>query len=148
MNEAALTKSQFVVLPDLDDVKGRPFLRLAPVDSDLSSDSECHFLRDKSNSRMKVACVYEVEHDDKSYRLAAAVYVSVYRNEERASIWQAQQKARDIEADRIAREKRETGKTNRLEARLEPLRVAYQSLPAPQRLGFELWVLSVLRRKS
>lgn len=148
MTEAAMTKSQFVVLPDLDDAKGRAFMRLALIDSDLSPDSERHFLRDKSNSRMKVACVYEVEHDDKSYRLAAAVYVSIYRNEERASIWQAQQKARDIEAERIAREKRETGKTNRLEARLEPLRVAYQSLPAPQRLGFELWVLAVLRRKS
>lgn len=148
MTKKAMTKSQFVVLPDMDDVKGRAFLRLAPVDSGLASDSERHFLRDKSNSRMKVACVYEVEHDDKSYRLSASVFVSVHRDEERASIWQAQQKARDIEANRIAREKRETGKTSRLEILLEPLRIAYQSLPAPQRLGFELWVLAVLRRKS
>lgn len=50
--------------------------------------------------------------------------------------WQAADRAFDL------------AQKHALEEQLEPLRRAYQALPTMQRLGFELWVLSVLRRRS
>lgn len=149
MSDEKVTQ-RFVVLPTQEDAKGKRYLVLGRiVDGKVDEHARnAMFTMDKNTRGMGVGSVYDVPttNEGKSLFFGQKRWVGVYEDRAQVLEWQALEKAADLEAQRKATAKRIGTDDHELEVALEPLRLAYQRLPYPQRLGFELWVLSVLRR--
>lgn len=102
----------------------------------------------KSFVGMRVGQVYSipVTNEGKTFVFGKKVWEGEHKNEEEVLAWQAEQRSADLLEERRKRETAESSSTSALERALRPVANAYRHLPAPQRLAFELWVLSVLRR--
>ena len=69
-----------------------------------------------------------------------------YSDKAQVLAWQAKEKSFDAMQAAKAREKRESSDSSALEEALKPIARAYSALPYPQRLAFEVWVLSTIKK--
>lgn len=138
---------RFVVLPQGKLISGKIALRFAPE----SSPTEVAALEynRKRHQLLRVGHVYEFDsaNDRTTFWVSSSKWVGEYSDKAKVLEWQAEQKAADLAAALAATQKREATNTSGLDEAIEPLRKAYQSLIPPQRLAFELYVLSVMRRR-
>ena len=140
---------RFVVLPLWVSPKdGKKHMVLAPVDS---IAQEMVYSQTKDNRRLCVGHEYYIPFLEKpdggsSVYFGRAKWRGQHADRDRVLAWQAQERAATAKDAAHAREKREATDDSALVEALQPLAEAYQKLPYPSRLGFEVWVLSVLRR--
>lgn len=148
------TPIEYVRLPDCDTTKG-PHAAVAVVsnmDDVLLFDLSRASVR-KSLKGMVVGQVYAIPtvgagEGRRSLTFGAREWKGPHPDKELMAQWQAQQKAADLTRDAKRREATEATGTGGLEKALAPIARAYAALPYPHRPAFEVWVLSVLRRKS
>lgn len=105
------------------------------------------FLPGKATARFAIGHVYSIPVKGTTFSFGKAKWLRQYEGPE-TEVWQAKQKVLVLEQAAQKLEAREATDDSRLVAALEPIRKAYSRLPYPQRLPFELWVLSVLRRSK
>jgi hypothetical protein len=145
--------TKFVVLPDGVNDKGKPTLNIHALDENevLAAEGFYVFERRKDLARFRVGNVYDIPtraKDEKttSFTMGEAKWEGQYKERIKFLEWQAKQEAAEAHAKAKAREQKEATGDSGLLAALAPLQEAYRKLPYPHRLGFEVWVLSVLRR--
>lgn len=128
--------------------EGKTYVTLALLDEagELTSDRS-YFLAGKATRSLNVGSVYEIPVKEHSFTFGRAKWVEPFRDLDVARAEEAKQKAIDVQKQLAVQEKK-WGDDGALRKALEPLARAYAGLPYPHRLGFELWVLSVLRRKG
>lgn len=145
---------RFVVLPTWVNKDGKKFVSVALVENVNGGNDDGYgwiYALGKDNRRLCVGHEYwipfmEKPDGGKSLYFGRAKWVGQHADRARVVNWQAAERAATSKAAAQAREKREATDDSALRDALEPLAAAYQKLPYPSRLGFEVWVLSVLRR--
>ena len=90
--------------------------------------------------------VTDAEKGSRRLSFGKARWVGPHEDSELVAGWQAAQKALDLQQELARKEEKEAAPTSELQRILEPLRQAYSRVPYPQRVGFELWLLSQLRK--
>lgn len=147
----ARVPTRYVVTPDRQLKSGKYGLALMLLDEAgkaVENDVRV-YVHDKSTRRFQVGHIYEIPTNGTRISLSAVQYIGQYKaDNEKLLAWQAQAKAQQLGLNLAAREKREATDDSALVAALAPVAKAYGKLTHPQRLPFELWVLSVLRRKA
>lgn len=142
------TPAQFVILPRGKLTSDRLALRFAPV-SNPDEVKAVEYNR-KRHGRLRVGHVYTfgiTKDGDAFYIPSEGCWVGEYERTELVREWQAEQKSVDLTEETRALEKKHASNASSINAAIEPLRKAYQSLLPPHRLAFELYVLSAMRRK-
>lgn len=144
----------YVRLPDYAATDG-DYLTLAPAD-DL--DRRLNFNLSSKSVRtasvgMAVGHVYaietaEAEENRLTLSMGGRTWLHVHPDHEKVVKWQAAQKAMLLAREAKRREAKEARPDSELEKALEPVARAYAALPYPHRAAFEVWVLSVLRRRK
>lgn len=139
----------YVILPDGVLKDGKACTRMVPVDN--IGDEALAF--GKSKRKFQVGHVYRIPTDvvdgkPTTFNVGSATWLQQHVDASAVAAWQAEQKAKELKAAEKASEKKYASSTSELDKSLEPLRLAYNKLPHPHRLAFELYVLSVLRRSS
>lgn len=106
--------------------------------------------KDKTTRRLHVGQVYEIPttNDGNSFLTGRIRWLRQFEDKVKVAEWQAAQRADDIRLAAVALEKKMSSSSSVIEELVEPLRKAYQDVPYPNRLAFEMYVLSVMRRKS
>lgn len=144
-HDAPMEWREFVVAPQVE-LKGKVYWCVHPVD-----DSKATAFFEASQKALRGLAVgqrYKIETDGHNFRFQSREWLGYDPDDERRNAYQAEQKAFDLKRKAAALEAKEGSGDAQLVKALEPLRLAYQKLPTPARLPFELWVLSVLRRKT
>lgn len=147
----------YVRLPDVHNPKGQTFACFAPVSDrqdqlwfDLKAKGMASTFR-----RLSVGHVYAIptevtdaETNARRLSFGKAQWVGPHDDPELVAGYQAAQKALDLQQELVRKEEKEATPTSELQRILEPLRQAYSRVPYPQRVGFELWLLSQLRKAA
>lgn len=99
-----------------------------------------------TGQHFSIGGVYEIEEvKPGSFAVNRAKWLREFENPEAVEIMEAESIAARRELEGNAEAKRRA-KDMRLNSHVNALRMAYSQLPAVQKLGFEVWLLSQLRR--
>lgn len=125
---------------------GKPMEVFHAIDDDGKLGDPVGFKKSKNISGYRVGHVYEIESDGSTYRFHTTKWMREYGDKEQVRQWQADYQASRAAAAAKVIERQEATNDSALLRSIEELRTAYHQLPIPQRLGFEVWVLSKIRR--
>lgn len=117
------------------------------IERDVDLKASC-FIESKDTKRIRAGHVYTIptRNEGKSFVFAAAKWLRQYEDEATALHWQVEEKAVLQALAAGALEKKMATGDSTIQRYLKPIREAYQRLPYSQRLAFELYVLSQLRK--
>lgn len=146
MSQATRT-DEFVCVGRFRATDKKVYLRLHRV-NDLGTN--LNFADDKLTKGLRAGQVYNIgtSNEGKTFHFGTRSWVRQFEDQAKVLEWQAAEKAISLSEEARKLEAREGTSTSGLEKALEPIRMAYERLPYPQRAAFEVYVLSVLRRKS
>lgn len=129
---------------------GKPFIVLARIELPTSRHTQADggFRVSKDTKKLRAGQVYSIDAFDAGQRIvpASAKWVGEFYGQQEVIEWQAETSAADLQLREKARAKRFED-FYRVRQAIEPLRLSYQRLAAPDRLPFELWLLNELRKK-
>lgn len=103
------------------------------------------FKKSKTIKGYRIGHIYEIEHDESTYRFGTTVWQREFTDTNLVRIWQAAYQADRSLAQAKAIERREATNDSALLHNVDVLRTAYRTLAPSQRLGFETWILNKLR---
>lgn len=142
---------RYVVGPDSENKEGKPLTRLIRLDEQdrivPKAEADCIAKSSRDKVKFAIGHVYEIPVlDGKSFRIGSAKWLNQWVDKHRVTEWQAEQAGIENKRKAEKLEARMAKDDSQLAKQFEPFCEVYRRMTRADRIGFEVWLLTQLRK--